>query len=210
MVERRLEARRVPLSSLVLDETNRRTHGQRNLSAIEDSIRKHGVVEPLVVQRGTGRIVAGNGRAEVLRRLGYSEVDVVEIEIGSEDEFKALSIRLNRTGELAGWDVAGLEADLAALADSGWGSLPEFGFDAKLLDELAEIADSSDLGESSDGETGETSEVVLPDGSKPADPSNSIDRVLVELHVPPETFDEALPAIKAAIAPFADVELRIA
>ncbi len=136
-IDRSLKTRRVKLSALVADESNKRTHDERNLAAIEESIRKHGVVEPLVVQKGTNRIVAGNGRAEALRRLGYSHVDVVDVEIATEEEFRALSIRLNRTGELAGWDGAGLEADLAMLANAGWGNLPEFGFDEKALDALA-------------------------------------------------------------------------
>lgn len=135
-IERTLKTRRVRLAALVADEANKRTHDERNLASIEESIRKHGVVEPLVVQKGTNRIVAGNGRAEALRRLGYTHADVVEIEIGSEEEFRAISIRLNRTGELAGWDGAGLEADLAMLAEAGWGNLPEFGFDEGALDEL--------------------------------------------------------------------------
>lgn len=137
-VDRRLKTRRVKLADLVTDEANKRTHDERNLAAIEESIRRHGVVEPLVIQKGTNRIVAGNGRAEALRRLGHSHVDVVDIEITTEEEFRALSIRLNRTGELAGWDAAGLEADLSALAESGWGNLPDFGFDEDALNALAE------------------------------------------------------------------------
>lgn len=141
-IDRSLKTRRVKLSALVADEANKRTHDERNLAAIEESIRKHGVVEPLVVQKGTNRIVAGNGRAEALRRLGYTHVDVVDVEIATEQEFRALSIRLNRTGELAGWDGAGLEADLAILANAGWGNLPEFGFDEATLDALAKDVES--------------------------------------------------------------------
>lgn len=163
-IDRSLKTRRVKLSALVADESNKRTHDERNLAAIEESIRKHGVVEPLVVQKGTNRIVAGNGRAEALRRLGYTHVDVVDVEIATEEEFRALSIRLNRTGELAGWDGAGLEADLAMLANAGWGNLPEFGFDEAALDAL-----SNDDAGSGESKMKKVSFVAGGDGGPPSE-----------------------------------------
>lgn len=98
-----LTIRRVPIADLVPDPANARTHGDENLDAIEASLRRFGQVEPLLVQAGTGRIIAGHGRLAAMKRLGWPEADVVELDVTSLDA-TALGIALNRTAELAGWD----------------------------------------------------------------------------------------------------------
>ena len=62
-----LTIHRVPLDSLAPDPANARTHGDENLDAIEASLRRFGQVEPLVVQAGTGRIIAGHGRLAAMK-----------------------------------------------------------------------------------------------------------------------------------------------
>ena len=129
--------RRVPVSSLTIDPSNARKHDQRNLDAIAGSLGKFGQVEPLVVQKGTGKVIGGNGRLEVMRARGETEVDINEVEC-TDEEATALGIALNRTAELATWNdetlsrlLAGLPADLKSVA----------GFEASdikdLLDRLA-------------------------------------------------------------------------
>lgn len=132
---RRLKVRRVKLSDLIEDVGNPRRHDERDLAATEASLKAHGQVDPLVVQKGTMRLIAGHGRKEAMRRLGWKQAEIVEVEC-DDTEFRALSIRLNRTGELAGWDVERLEADLAALSEAGWGNLVDFGWDEAALDAL--------------------------------------------------------------------------
>src|SRR6185369_7551684 len=96
-----------PLDSLHLDPSNVRTHDARNLEAISASLTRFGQAEPLVVQQGTGRVIGGNGRLQAMKQLGWTQCEVVELNV---DDLRAtsLSIALNRTGELAGWDEAGL------------------------------------------------------------------------------------------------------
>lgn len=133
---RRLKVRRVKLSELVEDVGNPRRHDERDLAATEASLKAHGQVDPLVVQKGTMRLIAGHGRKEAMRRLGWKQAEIVEVEC-DDTEFRALSIRLNRTGELAGWNAGVLESALSELAEAGWGNLPDFGFDEAALDALA-------------------------------------------------------------------------
>ena len=133
---RRLKVRRVKLTELVEDVGNPRRHDERDLAATEASLKAHGQVDPLVVQKGTMRLIAGHGRKEAMRRLGWKQAEIVEVEC-DDTEFRALSIRLNRTGELAGWNADVLEAALSELAEAGWGNLPDFGFDEAALDALA-------------------------------------------------------------------------
>ena len=52
-----LTIKRVSLDSLHLDPSNARSHGPENMQAIESSLKRFDQVEPLVVQKGTGRII---------------------------------------------------------------------------------------------------------------------------------------------------------
>lgn len=128
--------RRVRIDSLRPDPDNPRTHNEANLSAIKGSFDAFGQVEPLVVQKGTGRIIAGHGRLEAMTRRGDTEADIVEVEV-DDQKAAALAIALNRTGELAGWDMPKLAQVLKALPED---LLPATGYDAgQLTDILAEI-----------------------------------------------------------------------
>lgn len=124
---------RVPLDALHLDPANARTHGDRNLDSIRASLATFGQVEPLVVHAATKRVIGGNGRLTAMRALGWTHADVVELDL-TETQATALGIALNRTAELAEWDLPSLGALLQSLPD-----LDGVGFDAK---ELQEVLDS--------------------------------------------------------------------
>jgi DNA modification methylase len=98
-----LQIKRVPLDALHVDPANARAHGERNLEAIVSSLQRFGQAEPLVVHGPTGRVIGGNGRLVAMRKLGWTECDVVELEV-DPIEATALGIALNRTAELAEWD----------------------------------------------------------------------------------------------------------
>jgi hypothetical protein len=74
-----LAIRRVPLSELHEDLSNARAHGPENLDAIAASLARWGQAEPLVVQAGSRRVIGGNGRLAAMRKLGWTECDVVEL-----------------------------------------------------------------------------------------------------------------------------------
>jgi hypothetical protein len=106
---------RVSLGDLVADPANARKHDERNLAAIRASLREHGQVEPLVVQRSSRVVIGGNGRVAAMRAEGWTEADVVYLDI-DDTTARKLSIRLNRTAELAEWDEGVLSRTLIDLA----------------------------------------------------------------------------------------------
>jgi DNA modification methylase len=128
-----LAIRRVPLASLHLDPANARAHDERNLEAIKGSLARFGQAEPLVVHKGTGRLIGGNGRLVAMQALGWSECDVVELDL-PPIEATALGIALNRTGELAAWHEPALAELLSALRAED--SLDGVGFSEAEIDEL--------------------------------------------------------------------------
>ncbi len=126
--------RTVQLADLHSDPANARKHDDRNLNAISDSLKAFGQVEPLVVQKSTGKVIGGNGRLEVLRRSGVTECAVVEVDV-DDTKAAALAIALNRTAELAEWDTETLARLLESLPDDACAAT---GF---TTDDLGELLD---------------------------------------------------------------------
>ncbi|MFM7297728.1 MAG: ParB N-terminal domain-containing protein [Planctomycetota bacterium] len=126
-------AARDPLSALHQDPANARSHPERNLASIRASLARFGQAEPLVVLKGAGRVIGGNGRLVAMQSLGWTECDIVELEL-SPVEAAALGIALNRTAELAEWDDDTLAQLLQSLRADGL--IDGLGFDAKEIEEL--------------------------------------------------------------------------
>jgi DNA modification methylase len=107
----------VRCEELVLDPRNARRHPEANLEAIKASLRVYGQRKPIVVNRLSGAIEAGNGTWQAARSLGWSHVAVVYV---NDDPMTAagFSIADNRTAELAEWDREVLEALVAEIKTS--------------------------------------------------------------------------------------------
>lgn len=139
-----LSIRRASIDALTQDPVNARLHGGENLAAIEASLRRFGQAEPLVVQKKTGRVIGGNGRLVVMKKLGWTECDVVDVDV-SDIEAMALGIALNRTAELAAWDEPVLAKLLEELRTvSPLDGLDGVGYSSTDLDVLhAELANKT-------------------------------------------------------------------
>lgn len=126
-----LKIRRVKISSLHADPANANRHPERSLEAIGASIKTFGQVEPLIVQKSSGRVIGGNGRLEYFKLAGIEEVDIVELEI-SDERAAALGIALNRTPEFSHRDEDAIARILEALPPDLQSAA---GFNAEELDE---------------------------------------------------------------------------
>lgn len=114
-----LRIERVQLAKLHEDPANARHHDDRNLDSIRASLSEPwGQVEPLVVQRSSGRIIGGNGRYRVMRDLAWEETDVVYLDV-DDTQATRLALALNRTAELARWDDTTLAKLLTGLQAQG-------------------------------------------------------------------------------------------
>jgi hypothetical protein len=156
---RPLDIKTVSLDELQPDDRNARTHNEGNMAAIMGSLMRFGQVEPLVVHAESRRVLGGNGRLEAMRRLGWAQARIVEVEFDETDS-RALALALNRTAELAGWDMDRLSEQTEMLADQGF-DLGTIGFDEAELGriwgaELAPVDEGAPEGEPR--ETGERNE----------------------------------------------------
>lgn len=138
-----LVIRRVPIESLHQDPANARAHGEANMASIVASLKRFGQAEPLVVHKPTGRVIGGNGRLAAMKRMGWTECDVVELDIDGT-QATALGIALNRTSELAEWDQDALAKILVQLQEDD--ALDGVGFFDDEIDELlSELEGDIDL-----------------------------------------------------------------
>lgn len=95
-----VEKRKV--TDLVKADYNPRTITAAQREALERSVERFGLVEPIVVNRATGNIVGGHQRLDALIALGTEDTDVVLVDLSVEDE-KVLNLALNKIrGE---WDL---------------------------------------------------------------------------------------------------------
>jgi site-specific DNA-methyltransferase (adenine-specific) len=120
------------LDQLTPDPTNARAHDDKNLSAIEGSLREFGQRKPIVIdQRGV--IVAGNGTVEAAKRLGWTDIQAVRVPADwDSDRIKAFALADNRTGELATWNQEVMSSQLMNLQECGF-TIEEFGFTANSI-----------------------------------------------------------------------------
>lgn len=130
---------RMKISDLSFAEYNPRVTlkpGMEEYDKIKRNIIEFGFIEPIVVNDRTGNIVGGHQRINVLKDIGYDEVDVVHVDLDLDHE-KALNIALNKiTGK---WDNDKLiklvdSLDLGDVQFTGFSDIELSGIKASLSD----------------------------------------------------------------------------
>ena len=101
----------VPIENLHPDPANANRMSDEELDALENSMRRFGIVQPIVAQRD-GTVVGGHQRLTVARRLGYQELPVVWVDL-SVEQGRLLGLALNKISGT--WDEALLGRLLAEL-----------------------------------------------------------------------------------------------
>lgn len=112
------------LSELNPAPYNPRTSTAKQENHLKNSLKKFGVVEPIIFNKQTGYIVGGHFRVRELQKLGYKEIECVIVDLNIEDE-KELNIRLNANTGSFDFDVLANSWDENLLLE--WGlSIPNF------------------------------------------------------------------------------------
>lgn len=122
-----------PIKSIRPYEKNPRRNDEA-VDAVAASIREFGWQQPIVVDKD-GVIIAGHTRYKAAKKLKCDTVPVAVADDLTEDQVKAYRLADNKTGELAEWDTALLDEELAKLADF---DMSQFGFDTILQEEARE------------------------------------------------------------------------
>ena len=106
---------------------NAKTHDEKQIANVANSIKRFGWQQPIVVDE-QGVVVIGHCRLLAAKKLGLREVPVTIASGLTEDEVKELRIADNKTNE-APWDLGLLAEDIEGLNFDGFDL--DFGIDGE-------------------------------------------------------------------------------
>jgi ParB-like chromosome segregation protein Spo0J len=143
-VDQKIE--RLPTDSLKPYGRHARTHSDEQIAMIMGSVAAFGFVGAIIADENS-RILAGHGRWEAAKRLGYADVPVVRVGHLTEDEIRAFIIADNRLAERAGWDreVLAIEFQHLTQLDLGF-ELDVTGFSVGEIDLIIGEAEEAEAG----------------------------------------------------------------
>ena len=148
-----MQIENVKISTLKPAEYNPREMTEKQAADLTESIKRFGLVDPLIVNRHPGRenvVIGGHQRLKIAQNLGFSEVPAVFLDLDAEKE-KELNLRLNLN--LGQWDWDALaNFDRAFLHDIGFDSAElniKFGFETK-EDEPPKVEDGPAISKTGD------------------------------------------------------------
>lgn len=123
-VQQELKIQTIRISELNPAAYNPRKWSDQAIAGLKESIRRYGLVDPVLVNSADNRkniVIGGHFRLKVAKDLGITEVPVVYLDIPDEAKERELNLRLNKNqGE---WDFELLaEFDETLLADIGFNS----------------------------------------------------------------------------------------
>lgn len=128
-----LKIQTIKISELKAAVYNPRKWSEEATEQLAESIRKYGLVDPILVNGAAKRkniVIGGHFRLKVAKDLGYKEVPVVYVDIADIQREKELNIRLNKN--LGDWDY-----ELLAKFDESL--LTDIGFTSEELDEVFDL-----------------------------------------------------------------------
>lgn len=134
-----MEIVKIPVDELKLDQMNLRSHGPEGISMIARSLEENTQYKPLIVDKNTKVVLAGNGRLMAMRELGWTHADCILID---SLEHEGLEVVDNRLSELSAWKDESINEWL--LMDKG---IDWWGVDVKKSQDLLRLEKKKDGGE---------------------------------------------------------------
>jgi DNA modification methylase len=129
-MENKINIVEVPITELKAADYNPRKHSKEQAEDLKESIKRFGLVDPIIVnsaEERKGVVIGGHFRLEIAKELGYKELPVVYLNIPDIKKEQELNLRLNKnTGEF----------DLDLLASFEESFLDDIGFSSEEIDEI--------------------------------------------------------------------------
>lgn len=115
-----------------IDDVHPYEHNPRrgDLAALRKSLEAHGQYRPIVANRRTSEVLAGNHTWQAAKALGWDHIAVTWVDVDDEAAARIVLVD-NRTNDLSGYDDAALAELLSTLPD-----LTGTGYDDTFLAEL--------------------------------------------------------------------------
>jgi len=120
----------VPVKDILVADYNPRTWNEDQIQALTESITRFGLVDPIICNSAPERMnvcIGGHFRLKIAKKLGYTEVPLVYVDIPNLEKEKELNLRLNKnTGSF----------DLKLLASFDKAFLDDVGFSSEDIDTI--------------------------------------------------------------------------
>lgn len=139
ITDRELNVKYVPIASLQAAEYNPRRWTKEAVGHLKESIKRFGIVDPLVVNAAPNRrgvVIGGHFRLAVIKEMGFQEAPVVYISIPDIEKEKELNLRLNK-------NVGEFDWNLLAKFDESF--LDSVGFSSEELDEIFSFDENPEI-----------------------------------------------------------------
>ena len=104
----------IPIGALRPWARNARTHSKKQLRQIADSIATFGFTNPVLIDKANS-ILAGHGRVEAAKLLGWEAVPCLRLEHMTQAQKRAYVLADNKLALNAGWEEEILAEELQAL-----------------------------------------------------------------------------------------------
>lgn len=139
ILKEKLNIINIPVTELKPAPYNPRTWSKEQVADLKESIKRYGLVDPLLVNSAPNRkgvVIGGHFRLEVIKELGVKEAPVVYVDIPDIEKEKELNIRLNKNTGSFDWDL---------LADFNEVFLKDIGFSSEELDDIFGMEDNPEM-----------------------------------------------------------------
>lgn len=136
MSQEQLQVVYVSINELKPATYNPRKWSEKAIADLTESIKRYGMVDPLLVNGAENRkniVIGGHFRLKIAKDLRYTEVPVAYVNIPEVEKEKELNLRLNKNVGEFDWNLLA-EFDETFLAD--------IGFSSEELDDVFQIEDA--------------------------------------------------------------------
>ena len=137
MKTQNLQTVRVPIKDLVKADYNPRKWDEKALNDLKTSIKKFGLVDPIIINSADNRknvVIGGHMRIEAAKALGIATIPAVEVNIPDIEKEKELNLRLNKNQG---------EFDFKLLANFAEDFLTDIGFNSEEIDTIFDWDDEN-------------------------------------------------------------------
>lgn len=118
----------IPIKDLIKADYNPRKWDEKALNDLKTSIKKFGLVDPIIINSAKNRknvVIGGHMRIEAAKALGIATIPAVEVNIPDIEKEKELNLRLNKNQG---------EFDFKLLANFAEDFLTDIGFNSEEID----------------------------------------------------------------------------
>ena len=134
------------IESKLIKDLKPATYNPRQISTkqfkdLKASIKKFGLVDPIIINQNGNVVVGGHQRLKICKELKHIEIDCVVLDLSKEEE-RELNIRLNKNSGEFDMDILANEFDIDQLVDWGFKHI-DLGINVDKIQE--DLSDKIDL-----------------------------------------------------------------